>query len=119
MSEDDIEKSNQTINEENSKIENLSNETKINEIIKEEEEEEENKLKKEKKIIEIDDGIQPLLPFATSFLNQFYYLSKRSFSNFIRNIFLFPAHFISSILVGLLLGAVNLFLKNRFIGNWE
>jgi ABC-type multidrug transport system ATPase subunit len=55
----------------------------------------------------VDDSVQPLLPFATSFINQFYYLSKRSFSNFYRNFFLFPSHFLSAIFVGLLLGTVS------------
>lgn len=47
-----------------------------------------------------------IIPYATSFLDQFYYLSRRAFSNFIRNFFLMPAHYGSAIILGLVLGGL-------------
>jgi ABC-type multidrug transport system ATPase subunit len=46
------------------------------------------------------------MPFATSFLSQFFILSKRTFFNFIRNFYLMPAHFGGSIVLGFLLGGI-------------
>lgn len=45
--------------------------------------------------------------FATSVFTQFFILSERAFKNFIRNLFLFPAHIILCILLGLFLGGVS------------
>lgn len=47
-----------------------------------------------------------MMPYATTFLQQFLILSKRSFYNFIRNFYLMPAHFGSSAILGLLLGGI-------------
>lgn len=47
-----------------------------------------------------------LLPFATSFAYQFYILCKRGFVTFFRNFGLAPAHTLSAIVLGLLLGGI-------------
>jgi hypothetical protein len=49
-----------------------------------------------------NDNIQ----YVTSFFTQFYYLSKRTFKNFLFNPYLFPLQLIISILMGLFLGFV-------------
>lgn len=49
---------------------------------------------------------EKLIPHATSFFSQLVTLSRRTFLNFIRNFFLMPAHYISAIVVGLLLGSI-------------
>jgi ABC-type multidrug transport system ATPase subunit len=53
-----------------------------------------------------------LLPHATSFHSQFLTLSKRAFQNFYRNFYLMPAHYLSAIAMGLLLGAIYYKLGN-------
>eukprot|EP00817_Percolomonadidae_sp_ATCC50343_P003641 CAMPEP_0117424024 /NCGR_PEP_ID=MMETSP0758-20121206/4527_1 /TAXON_ID=63605 /ORGANISM="Percolomonas cosmopolitus, Strain AE-1 (ATCC 50343)" /LENGTH=692 /DNA_ID=CAMNT_0005207557 /DNA_START=671 /DNA_END=2745 /DNA_ORIENTATION=+ len=47
-----------------------------------------------------------LTQYATSFMTQLWALSLRALTNIRRDFFLFPAHFISSILIGLTLGIV-------------
>ena len=44
--------------------------------------------------------------YATSFYTQLYVLSKRAFHNFYRNFYLMPAHYLSAIIMGLLLGTI-------------
>lgn len=54
--------------------------------------------------------------YETSFFEQFYQLSKRNLKNFIYNPFLFPAHFVVSILISILLSYIYFNLKNDFFG---
>jgi hypothetical protein len=120
MSNEEIEENQKGITEENevNKINEIINNNN-NEFIKDEYTNEE-ELYENKRLLEKEDdnkNIITMLPYATSFLNQFYYLSLRAFFNFIRNFYLFPAHFLSAIFVGLLLGTVNYKFDIRFIGN--
>jgi ABC-type multidrug transport system permease subunit len=48
----------------------------------------------------------PRHPYGTSFYSQLWTLSGRAFTNFYRNFYLMPAHFLSAIVMGLLLGAI-------------
>lgn len=52
-------------------------------------------------------GQEPMIPYATSFLTQLRVLSRRTFYNFSRNVYLMPVHYISAIIMGVLLGAVR------------
>jgi ABC-type multidrug transport system permease subunit len=51
-------------------------------------------------------------PYATSFISQLFVLSNRSFKNFYRNFYLMPAHYISAIVMGVLLGIIYYQLGN-------
>lgn len=45
-------------------------------------------------------------PYATSFYSQLMVLSSRAFKNFYRNFYLMPAHFLSALVMGILLGLI-------------
>lgn len=55
-----------------------------------------------------------LTPYPTSFMTQLWALSLRALTNVRRNFFLFPAHFGSSILIGLVLGVLYWGQGNNF-----
>lgn len=54
-----------------------------------------------------------MLPYATSFYSQLMTLSSRSFKNFYRNFYLMPAHFLSGLVMGILLGLIYYQLGNN------
>jgi ABC-type multidrug transport system ATPase subunit/ABC-type multidrug transport system permease subunit len=54
-----------------------------------------------------------MLVFATSFYSQLSTLSSRAFKNFYRNFYLMPAHFLSGLIMGILLGLIYYQLGNN------
>ncbi|KAL0490331.1 ATP-binding cassette, subfamily G protein [Acrasis kona] len=55
-------------------------------------------------------------PYGTSDFHQLLHLSGRSFKNFIRNFYLLPAHLITSVVLGLVLGICYRGMKNDIEG---
>jgi len=54
-----------------------------------------------------------LMTYATSFYSQLFTLSSRAFKNFYRNFYLMPAHFLSALIMGILLGLIYYQLGNN------